>query len=248
MLLKNISVDCVIFGFVEEKLKVLLWQADPELLNQVLRKKENYDDIKILFDQHPSLHNDNTWGLIGAHLPADTGLDQFACEITRTSTGLRDVYLQQFHTFGIPERVPRYRVITVGYYALINPSYHKLEQPPLAKKMHWFDVYQLPALCFDHEQIIRQALFHLQESVHYHPVGFHLLPDAFTLTELQTIYEVILGRILDIRNFRKKILKMDLLRETGEKQVNVPHRAARLYRFDQKNYNRMVRDGLNFRI
>lgn len=248
MLLKNISVDCVIFGFVEEKLKVLLWQADPELLNHVVREKENYEEVKILFDRHPSLHNDNTWGLIGAHVPGDTDLDRFAYEITRTSTGLSDLYLKQFHTFGTTTRVPYFRVITVGYYALINPSYHKIERQALAKKMHWFDVNKLPALCFDHEQIIRKALAHLQESVHYHPVGFHLLPEAFTLTELQTLYEVILGKVLDIRNFRKKILKMDLLLETGEKQVNVPHRAARLYHFDQKNYEQLIRDGLNFRI
>lgn len=233
---------------MEEKLKVLLWQADSELLKLVLREKENYEDIKVLYDQHPSLHSDSTWGLIGAHVPGETDLDQFAYEITRSSTGLSNLYLKQFHTFGSMLRVPYYRVITVGYYALINPIYHNMVQSALVKKMHWFDVHQLPALCFDHEQIILKALEHLQESVHYHPVGFHLLPEYFTLTDLQTLYEVILGKVQDTRNFRKKILKMDLLRETGEKQVNVPHRAARLYSFDQENYDQMVRHGLNFRI
>ena len=248
MLLKNISVDCVIFGFDGEKLNVLLWQADPKLLTQVLQEKENYQEIRILYDTHPSLSNDQTWGLIGAHAPEEVGLDEFAHDITLSSTGLTDVYLKQFHTFGTAFRVPYFRVITVGYYALINPEYHDLRQSALTKKMQWFNINELPALCFDHKLIIAEALNHLRESVQYHPVGFHLLPEKFTLTELQTMYEVILGQKLDIRNFRKKILNMDLLKDSGEKQANVPHRAARLYSFDQRNYERLIKEGLNFRI
>ncbi len=248
MLLKNISVDCVIFGFDGERLNVLLWQADPKLLIGVLQQKEEFEQIRFLYDTHPSLSNDHTWGLIGAHAPAETDLDQFAQEITISSTGLNDVYLKQFHTFGSAMRVPYYRVITVGYYALINPRYHNIRQSALTKKMQWFDINALPALCFDHREIISNALSHLRESVQYHPVGFHLLPEKFTLTELQTMYEVILGEKLDIRNFRKKILKMELIEETGEKQANVPHRAARLYRFDQENYEKLVKEGLTFRI
>jgi len=114
--------------------------------------------------------------------------------------------------------------------------------------MRWFDIGDLPHLCFDHREIILQALAHLRETVKYHPVGFHLLPDKFTLTELQIMYEVILGEKLDIRNFRKKIQKMELLEETGEKQENVPHRAARLYSFDPQNYDRLVNEGLTFRM
>jgi 8-oxo-dGTP diphosphatase len=248
MLLKNISVDCVIFGFDGEKLNVLLWQADPNLLINVLQQKEDFEQIRFLYDSHPSLSADSTWGLIGAHVPSETDLDQFAQEITSSSTGLKDVYLKQFHTFGSAERVNYYRVITIGYYALINPRYHNIKQSALTKKMQWFDINSLPPLCFDHFEIISTALNHLRESVQYHPVGFHLLPENFTLTELQTMYEVILGFKLDIRNFRKKILKMELIEETGHKQANVPHRAARLYRFDQENYERLVKDGLTFRI
>lgn len=248
MLLKNISVDCVIFGFDGEKLNVLLWQADPTLLIHVLQQKEDYDQVRVLYDTHPSLSNDNTWGLIGAHAPADADLDQFAQEITISSTGLNDVYLKQFQTFGLANRVPYYRVITVGYYALINPRYHNIRQSALTKKMQWFNIDTLPTLCFDHREIICSALNNLRESVQYHPIGFHLLPERFTLTELQTMYEVILGEKLDIRNFRKKILKMELLEETGQKQANVPHRAARLYRFDQENYEKLIKDGLTFRI
>lgn len=248
MLLKNVSVDCVIFGFDGEKLKVLLWQAEPRLLINVLKEKEDYEHIRFLYEDHPSLSTDNTWGLIGAHAPTEMGLDEFAQDITNSCTGLSDVYLKQFHTFGNSNRVPYFRVITVGYYALINPRYHNIHRSQLTRKMQWFDITDLPSLCFDHGQIIDTALHHLRETVQYHPIGFHLLPEKFTLTELQTMYEVILGEKLDIRNFRKKILKMELLYETGEKQEHVPHRAARLFRFDPANYQRLVDEGLTFRI
>lgn len=248
MLLKNISVDCVIFGFDGERLNVLLWQADPQLLLKVVRENEDYEQVRILYESHPSLLTDYTWGLIGAYVPYETGLDEFAQDITSGSTGLRNVYLRQFQTFGDCNRVAYYRVITVGYYALINPRYHDLQMSPLTRKMMWFDIDHLPRLCFDHEKIIISALNHLRESVKYHPVGFHLLPEKFTLTELQTMYEVILGEKLDIRNFRKKIQKMDFLLESGEKQVNVPHRAARLYKFDKDKYELLVKEGLTFRI
>jgi len=248
MLLKNVSVDCVIFGFDGEKLNVLLWQAEPDLLVHVLQEKEDYEQIRILYDSHPSLSDNGTWGLIGAHAPEEAGLDEFAQDITSSCTGLTGVYLKQFHTFGCNNRVPYYRVITIGYYALINPRYHNIHQSPLSRKMQWFDIDDLPPLCFDHKEIITQALAHLREMVQYHPVGFHLLPEKFTLTELQTMYEVILGEKLDIRNFRKKIQKMELLDETGEKQENVPHRAARLYSFDPQNYERLINEGLTFRM
>jgi len=248
MLLRNISVDCVIFGFDGEKLNVLLWQADPRLLMQTLRENEDYEQVRVLYETHPSLQTESTWGLIGAHAPDESDLDAFAQEITTGSTGLTNVYLKQFRTFGNSRRVPYYRVITVGYYALINPRYHNIQKSSLTRKMQWFHINRLPSLCFDHEEIIRAALDHLRENVQYHPVGFHLLPEKFTLTELQTMYEVILGEKLDIRNFRKKIQKMDFLLETGEKQENVPHRAARLYRFDRENYDRLLSEGLTFRI
>jgi 8-oxo-dGTP diphosphatase len=249
MLLKNISVDCVIFGFDGEKLNILLWQADPDLLIHVLQEKENYEQIKFLYESHPSLTSEEqTWGLIGAHAPEEMGLDEFAQDITTSCTGLTDVYLKQFHTFGSVHRVPYFRVITIGYYALINPRYHNFHQSPLTRKMQWFGIDELPPLCFDHKEIIFTALAHLRETVQYHPVGFHLLPERFTLTGLQAMYEVIMGEKMDIRNFRKKIHKMELLEETGEKQENVPHRAARLFRFEPANYDRLIKEGLTFRI
>jgi 8-oxo-dGTP diphosphatase len=248
MILKNISVDCVIFGFNQDKLNVLLWQADPELLEKFLNTQEEYEELRVLFDKNPALGSDEYWGLIGTHLPSEEDLDNYAKKILYTATGLHDVYLRQVKTFGATSRVPHYRVITVAYYALINPDYHNLDLSPIAKAVKWFEIDHLPPVIFDVKEIIEQALKKLREEVQYHPVGFHLLPEKFTLTQLQVLYEVILNKELDTRNFRKKILKMGLLADTKEKQINVAHRAARLYSFDMNIYHKLVEEGLNFRI
>ena len=248
MILKNVSVDCVIFGFENNRLNVLLWQAEPELLEKFLTTKAEYDQIKILFEKNPALGSDHYWGLIGTHLPTEEDLDDYAKKVLQVTTGLDDVYLKQLQTFGRLDRIPHYRVLTVVYYALINPEYHDMQKSPLAKSVKWFDINNLPDVIFDVKEIIAKALEKLREEVQYHPVGFHLLPEKFTLTQLQTLYEVILDTKLDTRNFRKKIQKMELLIDTNEKQTNVAHRAAKLYSFEPKIYNKLVKDGINFRI
>ncbi len=248
MILQNISVDCVIFGFKNDKINVLLWQAEPELLEKFLTTEKEYEQIKVIFEKNPALKSDKYWGLIGTHLPTEEDLDSYAKKILQTATGLDNVYLKQVKTFGTLNRVPHYRVITVAYYALINPDYHDLKLSPLAKSVKWFDIDNLPNVIFDSKEIIDKALKKLREEVQFHPVGFHLLPEKFTLTQLQTLYEVILDKKLDTRNFRKKIQKMDLLIDTNEKQTNVAHRAAKLYSFDVNIYRQLVEEGLNFRI
>lgn len=248
MILKNISVDCVIFGFQNDKLNVLLWQANPELLENFLTTEEEYEQIKILFEKNPALGSDNFWGLIGTHLPQEEDLDAYAKKILQIATGLDNVYLKQVKTFGSLNRVPHYRVLTVAYYSLINPDYHDLKLSPIAKSVKWFDINNLPDIIFDVNEIIDTSLKKLREEAQYHPVGFHLLPEKFTLTQLQTLYEVILNEKLDTRNFRKKIMNMGLLVDTNEKQTNVAHRAAKLYSFDIDIYNQLIEKGLNFRI
>lgn len=248
MILNNLSVDCVIFGFNANKLKVLLWQAEPELLKKFLTTKEEHSQIEMLFNKNPALASDNYWGLIGTHLPTEENLDEYARKIVQTATGLDDIFLKQFQVFGNVKRVPHFRVLTVAYYSLINPDYHDMKQSPLAKSVKWFDIENLPEVIFDVKEIIGLALKKLREEAKYYPVGFHLLPDKFTLTELQTLYEVILNTKLDTRNFRKKILNMKLLTDTKQKQTNVAHRAAKLYSFDTETYNRLKQEGLNFRI
>lgn len=248
MILKNLSVDCVIFGFKNNRLHVLLWQADPKLLESFLINKEQYEQIKEIFEENPALKSDDFWGLIGTHLPVDEDLDEYAEKILVTATGLDDIYLKQVKTFGATNRVPHARVLTVAYYALINPDNHDLKLSQFAKSVKWFDIEELPNVIFDVREIIQVALKKLREEVQYHPVGFHLLPEKFTLTQLQTLYENILGKTLDTRNFRKKIQNMGLLVDTLEKQTNVAHRAAKLYRFDIDIYNQLKEEGLNFRI
>lgn len=248
MILKNLSVDCVIFGFKDNKLNVLLWQAEPDLLEKFLTSEEEYQQSREIFEKNPALKSDKFWGLIGTHLPTEEDLDTYAKKMLRVATGLKDVYLKQFKTFGKTDRIPHMRVLTVAYYALINPEYHDMELSPIAKAVKWFDIEALPEVIFDVREIINDALKQLREEVKYHPVGFHMLPEKFTLTQLQTLYEVILDKKLDTRNFRKKIQKMNLLVDTMEKQTNVAHRAAKLYSFDMEIYNRLAEEGLNFSI
>ncbi len=248
MILNSVSVDCVIFGFDKSGLRVLLNQIDKEALKQSLPEKISSDQIKKLYEQHPVLTSDHYWSLFGSHVPEDQDLDEFAKELLFQATGVNDVFLQQIRTFGSLERVPYTRVITIGYYALINPDYHHLKQSGLAKSLQWFNLNELPPLCFDHAKIIEQALIKLRQEVMYHPVGFHLLPEKFTLTEIQSLYEVILNKKMDTRNFRKKLAKMELLIDSGEKQQNVAHRAAKLYQFDILVYEKLKQEGLNFRI
>lgn len=248
MILNSVSVDCVIFGFDNSGLRVLLIQIDKEALKLALPEQVSQEQIKQLYEKHPVLTSDLYWSLFGGHVPEQQDLDEFAKNLLYQATGLNDVFLQQISAFGSLERVPYTRVITIGYYALINPEYHDLKQSNLAKSLQWFNLNELPPLCFDHDKIIRQALLKLRQEVMYHPVGFHLLPEKFTLTEIQSLYEVILNKKMDTRNFRKKLAKMGLLVDSGEKQQNVAHRAAKLYQFDIEVYEKLKDEGLNFRI
>jgi len=248
MILNSISVDCVIFGFDKSGLRVLLNQIDKEALQQDLPKQASSDQIKQIYEKHPIITSENYWSLFGAHVPEQQDLNEFAKDLLFQATGLTDVYLQQINAFGSLDRVPYTRVITIGYYALINPDYYNLRQSNLAKSLQWFNLNELPTLCFDHEIIIQEALDKLRQEVMYHPVGFHLLPEKFTLTEIQSLYEVILNKKMDTRNFRKKLAKMKLLIDSGEKQQKVAHRAARLFQFDIQVYQKLKMEGLNFRI
>jgi len=248
MILNSVSVDCVIFGFDKSGLRVLLNQIDKEALKHSLPGQVSSEQINQLYERHPVLTGDIDWSLFGGHVPENQDLDEFAKDLLFQATGLNDVFLQQIHAFGSLGRVPYTRVITIGYYALINPEYYHLKQSKLAKSLQWFNLTELPPLCFDHDQIIGQALLKLRQEVMYHPVGFHLLPENFTLTEIQSLYETILNKRMDTRNFRKKLAKMKLLIDSGKKQQHVAHRAAKLYQFDIQVYQKLKEEGLNFRI
>jgi 8-oxo-dGTP diphosphatase len=175
-------------------------------------------------------------------------LDAAARRELGEETGLRDVFLEQLYTFGDPGRDPRGHTVSVAYYALVRQEQHIPQPSSDASEAVWYPASKLPKLAFDHDKIIQTAVARLQGKVRYQPIGFELLARKFTLTELQSVYEAVLERELDKRNFRKKILAMDLLIETKEKQQGVAHRAPQLYRFDAAKYRKLTRGGFNFEL
>lgn len=219
----NLTVDCVVFGLDENDLKVLLVQR-------------GMDPFK------------GKWALPGGFVQVNESLEDAALRELQEETGVEKVFLEQLYTVGSVERDPRGRVVTVAYYALVNLVEHNLTATTDAARAAWFSVDDLPGLAFDHEQIFDIALKRLQGKVRYEPIGFELLPEKFTLSQLQHLYELILEKRLDKRNFRKKILGMDLLLDLNEVQEDVAHRAAKLYRFDEKKYKQLKKQGFNFEV
>jgi 8-oxo-dGTP diphosphatase len=218
-----VTVDCVVFGLDDQDLKVLLIQRDNDPFA-------------------------GRWALPGGFVKMDETLEESALRELSEETGLTKVFLEQLYTFGNPGRDPRERVVTVAYYALVKLLDHKVQAATDAREAAWFAVDDLPKLCFDHDTILDTALKRLQGKVRYQPIGFELLPPKFSLTQLQRMYEIILERSLDKRNFRKKVISLDILDELDEVEQDVAHRAARLYRFNERKYRQMTKDGINFEI
>lgn len=206
-----LSVDCVIFGFDESKLKVLLIRSD---LKKFLGK----------------------WSLLGDLVFPNEDLDAAAYRILKQRTGLSDVYLEQVSTFGTVNRHPAGRVVTVAYCSLINIQHHKLNI--LDNELHWHDIKNVTGLAFDHQEIFDTCLRQLQKRVQEHPLGFNLLPKKFSLRELQNLYEAILDIKMDRRNFRKKFFSMDFLIDLNEMEQDVPHRPGKLYKFNFEKYEK----------
>ncbi|MCO8125332.1 NUDIX hydrolase [Stieleria sp. TO1_6] len=218
-----LTVDCVVFGLDQRKLQVLLIQRDL-----------------------PPFRGD--WALPGGFVQIDETLESAARRELREETGLEQVYLEQLSTYGAVDRDPRERVVTVAWYALVRMSDHRVMAATDARDAAWYGIDDLPSLAFDHDLILQAAQKRLQNKVQYQPIGFELLPKKFSLSQLQFLYETILDRELDKRNFRKKILSLGVLQELDEYETNVAHRAARLYRFDRRQYQRMLKQGVHFEI
>jgi 8-oxo-dGTP diphosphatase len=188
------------------------------------------------------------WALPGGFVRVDETLDDAARRELREETGLTEIFLEQLYTYGDLQRDPRERVVTVAFYALVNLEGHDVHASTDARNAAWFAVNNLPKLAFDHQAILKAAHERLRGKVRYQPIGFELLPRRFTLRQLQHLYEVILERELDKRNFRKKVLGMKIVRETNEIETDVAHRAARLYQFDKRKYDQLSKKGFNFEL
>lgn len=216
-----ITVDCVIFGFDENELKVLLIRSDLQLFR-------------------------GKWSLLGDFAGDQEELDDAAYRVMRSRTGMDDVYLEQVRTFSSPARHPGGRVLTVAYCSLLNIEHHQLKIHD--NELHWHSVNGLKEMAFDHQEVLDYCYKWLQKRVQEHPLGLNLLPDKFSLRELQNLYEVILNVKLDRRNFRKKFFSMDLLIDTGEYEDDVPHRPGRLYKFNFQKYEKSQRSwiGIDF--
>jgi ADP-ribose pyrophosphatase YjhB (NUDIX family) len=236
--LRHLSIDCVIFGYHEHQLKVLL-----------LKWKGRY------------------WSLAGGFIKREEPLQEAATRITKERTGLDDLFLHQFKIFGEPGRSDRTgedvrnleeicmtpvpadhwlldRTLSIGYYAVTE--YSKVTPKPdfFSEKCEWWDVDALPLMIFDHRLIALDALRALRVNIYHQPIGFNLLPDKFTLPEIHDLYETILGKKLDRRNFPKKLLSLGIIKKLNEQKKIGAHRSPYLYRFDKRKYDRALNDGM----
>ena len=228
--LRHISVDCVIFGFHENELKVLLlkWTKGP-------------------------------WCLPGGFVRREESLQDSATRTLQERTGLKNIFLQQFHAFGHPQREKKKseinhdqkggwlqeRFVTIGYYALVEFSKVKPHPDFLSEDCRWWDIHAVPALMYDHNEILEKALSILRLNLNDHPVGYNLLPGKFTMPDLQKLYETILDRALDRRNFQKKMVSLDVLLRLKERKTGGAHKAPYLYQFDKHKYARALKEGLS---
>jgi hypothetical protein len=235
--LPGVSVDCVLFGFHEGDLKVLMLK----------------------------LKNVDLWSLPGGFIHTDQDADDAAVQVLKERTGLSDIYLQQFYTFTSPDRHDAEhaqklvdanlideegkkwfdrRFVTVGYLGLVDYNLVGEPQPDeISETCEWRSIHDLPSLMLDHKKIVKCAFDNLKYGLNSKPIGINLLPEKFTLPELQLLYETILEKKLDRRNFRRKILGYDILLETDEKRVGGSHKAPRLYTFDTEKYHAAIREG-----
>jgi 8-oxo-dGTP diphosphatase len=230
----GISVDCVILGFDFEKLQVLLIERDSDSEDQASR-----------------------YALPGDLIYDDENLNQAANRVLKELTGLENIYLEQCHAHGDVNRTkresdqkwlesvrdePNLRVITIAYYSLVNINAFKPTPSNFAKSVVWKPLSEIEDLAFDHFEILTQAHKTLQAKIKLKPIGFNLLPEKFTLSQLHKLYEAILGRELDKRNFRRKMMKLDIVERLDEKQVGVPHKPSNFYKFNIENYQKLIEE------
>ncbi len=236
--LRHISVDCIIFGFYENELKVLLLKAKYA----------------------------GKWALPGGFILKEEHMDNAAQRILKQRTGLDEIYLQQFHVFSAPERSTKKinqgflrnigikadrswmfeRFISVGYSALVDFTKVRPVADIFSEACEWFNIHKIPQMILDHREILKKALENLQTQLNFHPVGYNLLSLKFTMPELQKLYETILNRKLDRRNFQRKIAGTGILKKLDETKKGVAHKAPYYYKFDLRKYQKALKAGMGF--
>ena len=217
--LSALAVDCIIFGFYKKKLNVLL----------VKRSFEPFE---------------GSWSLIGGFVDKKESLEDAANRILNRLTGLEDIYLEQVHTYGNPDRDAIGRVVSVSYYAIIRRDISE-EENLNDHHAQWFEIDSLPELIFDHSEMLNRARYQLKIQSILKPIGFKLLPRQFTIPDLQALYEAIFDQEIDPRNFRRRLLSLNILKETGIKDKSSSRKGAFLYEFDKETYDRLVDETTN---
>lgn len=219
----NLSIDCVVFGFERSRLEVLLIQRAVSPCKGM-------------------------WALPGGFVQHEERVVPAADRILKATTGVEGIYLEEVGIFDRLDRYPTWRVISIGFFALVSPEQYPLAPGIDTSAAKWFDLSELPELPFDHREILEVALGKLRKRVRERPIGFELLPAKFTLPRLQALYEAILGTALDKRNFRKKILRLGMIEQLEELDPDRKRRAAVLYRFDSQAYERLKEEGILFQV
>jgi ADP-ribose pyrophosphatase YjhB (NUDIX family) len=216
-----VAVDCIIFGFDGENLKILLVQR-------------NFEPKK------------GEWSLMGGFVNDKESSDQAANRVLNTLTGLENIYLEQLNTYTEIDREPTARIMSISYYALINIEDNiQINEKYSAK---WFDLKDCPELIFDHNIMVKDAVLRLRRRATTRPIGFELLPEKFTMKDLQNLYEAIFDEKYDKRNFTSKINALDVLVKTSEKNMSSSKKGSFLYTFDGEKYNKKIAEGFMFRI
>ena len=217
-----VAVDWIIFGFDNDELKILLI-------------KRNFEPEK------------GKWSLMGGFLQPNETATNAANRVLETLTGLQDVYLEQVHTYTDPNRDPVERTVSITYYALIKIEDHN-EELSKQHSAHWFSLKETPELIFDHQQMVNHAINRLRYKTSVQPIGFELLPEKFTMRQLQKLYETILNEEIDKRNFAKKINQMDVLIKLEEKDMSSSKKGSFLFQFDKDKYENMAKEGFSFKL